>query len=100
MISAFRPSGTFGRARRAFVIAVVTDVVLGLCAATVYSAAPHSATAKISDGLGAPSEALTNLVAAGHGGLQPLFAMLLTVAFSWVAVWIGLSLPCWWHDRQ
>jgi hypothetical protein len=100
MVRALRSKGILGRIRLALVIAVLFDIIVGVFAGVVYSAAPSSSIARMLDGLGAPVQSLTNWVAPGHTGTQPLLDMLFSFILSWSLIWICLSLPAWWTARQ
>lgn len=100
MIKIFRLDGGFARVRLALVISVLFDVVVGIFAGIVYSTAPSSSVARLLDDLGAPAGELTDWIAPGHTGVQPFLAMLFSAVFTWAVIWIALSLPSWWRNRQ
>ena len=100
MISILRSNGVLGRVRLALAIAVLFDIAAGVFAGIVYSVVPSSAIARVLDNLGAPVEELVMWVAPGHTGTQPFLGMLFSVILSWAVVWIALSLPAWWTNRQ
>ena len=100
MISILRSNGVLGRIRLALAISVLFDIAAGVFAGIVYSTVPSSSIAGMLDNLGAPVEALVMWVAPGHTVTQPLLDMLFSAIISWVVVWIALSLPAWWTNRQ
>jgi hypothetical protein len=101
VIKILQSNGGFSRVRFALMISVLFHILVGILAGIVYSmASPSSWASRLLDGLGTPAEELTNWVAPGHTGVQPVVAMLFSVVSYWAVIWIVLSLLSWWRTRQ
>jgi hypothetical protein len=97
------------RSRRlliAFVIALLLNGILMATGASIKSEQNHpSTTEKVLEALSKPSAAFSEwLVPPGHdaayfiGGAE--VSIVFSVLFYAALVWVIISLPAWWRDRQ